>query len=227
MRVVDTIISAVGVFVVTYGVWVAIDTLKSIEKSVTVAENQLNLSAEQFTASFNARWLDQRPWLPFSRAETVPTELEHGEDAIVRFHVLNSGRTPAFNVRLLQSEVGVYPNTYVFSEPSTWTLVSRVTTRSVHTDPDETTTVFPNSSVYYDVKIPFRDIGWRFEPYTKKHFYIGVTVVFGYRVEARKSVKCCAGWVRMSRYVEHGSRERRTRRFEGAPARAGFAGQGH
>ena len=52
-------------------------------------------------------------------------------------------------------------------------------------------------------------------------------VVFGYRVEARKSVKCCAGWVRMSRYVEHGSRERRTRRFEGAPARAGFAGQGH
>ena len=69
LRVVDTIISAVGVFVVTYGVWVAIDTLKSIEKSVTVAENQLNLSAEQFTASFNARWLDQRPWLPFSRAE--------------------------------------------------------------------------------------------------------------------------------------------------------------
>ena len=53
------------------------------------------------------------------------------------------------------------------------------------------------------------------------------SIVFGYRVEARKSVKCCAGWVRMSRYVEHGSRERRTRRFEGAPARAGFAGQGH
>ena len=74
----------------------------------------------------------------------------------------------------------MYPNTYVFSEPSTWTLVSRVTTRSVHTDPDETTTVFPNSSVYYDVKIPFRDIGWRFEPYTKKHFYIGVTVRLKY-----------------------------------------------
>ena len=94
LRPVDTIISAVGVLAVAWGVWVAIDTLESIEKSVTVAENQLNLSAEQFAASFNARLLDQRPWLPFSRAEIVPTEIEHGEYAIGCTLTPMSSRSP-------------------------------------------------------------------------------------------------------------------------------------
>ena len=49
--------------------------------------------------------------------------------------------------------------------------------------------------------------------------------VFVYRVEARKSAKWCAGSVDTCRYVGRGSRERRTRRFGGTPARAGFAGQ--
>ena len=40
-------------------------------------------------------------------------------------------------------------------------------------------------------------------------------------------MKWCAASGRMCRYMEHGRRERRARRFGGAPARAGFAGPGH
>ena len=52
-----------------------------------------------------------------------------------------------------------------------------------------------------------------------------ISVVFVYRVEARKSAKWCttispiAGLVRMCRYVQYGSRGRQTGRFEGARAR--------
>ena len=38
-------------------------------------------------------------------------------------------------------------------------------------------------------------------------------------------MKWCAGLVRVCRYIEYGSRERQTRRFERAPAGAGFSGR--
>ena len=40
--------------------------------------------------------------------------------------------------------------------------------------------VFPTSHVYYDVEIPPFVIDWRFEAYTKKHFYIAVAARLKY-----------------------------------------------
>ena len=152
--------------------------------------------------------------------------------------------TQAFNVRLLRSDVEVYPNTYVFSEPSTWTPVSRATTRSVHTDPNETTTVFPNSPVYCDIEISSRVIDWRFEAYTKKHFYIAVAARLEYcdgnrslhwtpRFSLRRTSPCSAAQHRCASTPEspttpsartrpRGSRERRPNALTG-PHPAGQA----
>lgn len=191
LAMINTIVNGLGVAAVVGGFWVAIDTLKSIDRSVTVAEeavdaqleqlklseDQLRLSREQFTASLDALWLDQRPWLQFSRAE-VRGEVEQREGASFRFHVLNSGKTPAFNVRLLRSSVRVHPNSYRFSEPSTWIPVARATTTSVHTDRNETTTVFPTSPVYYDIEILpyYLSLGI----YTQERSYIAVAARLEY-----------------------------------------------
>ena len=186
LSVVNSIINAAGVVVVVWGVWVAKDTLVSINKNVDIAGaavetqiKQLQLAVDQFTAARDALWLDQRPWLAFSKAETVPNEIEQGGGATFRFHILNSGKTPAFNVRLLRSDVEVQPNTYVFSEPSKWIPTPLASTRSIYTDSRETTAVFPNSTVYYDVSIPpIHPL--RYEPYTKKHFYLAVAARLEY-----------------------------------------------
>ena len=193
---VDTIVSILGVFAVAGGVWVALDTLESIDKSVAVAEeavdaqlkqlklseDQLRLSREQFTASLDALWLDQRPWLAFSRAETGPNEVVQGESGTFRFNVINSGKTPAFNVRLLRSNVEVLPNTARFSEPSNsdWISVPRATTTAVYTDRNETTTVFPTGAVYYDIEIPPIVLPWRFQAYIESRFYLAVTARLEY-----------------------------------------------
>ena len=133
LLVVNAFVGVLGVVAVAWGVVVAIDTLESIDDSVAVAEKavdaqleqlklaeaQLRLSRGQFTASLDALWLDQRPWLAFSEAETKPNEIGQGEPGTFRFHVLNSGKTPAFNVRLLRSDVEVLPNTAVSRCPQT------------------------------------------------------------------------------------------------------------
>ena len=195
LPVVNAFVGVLGVVAVAWGVIVAIDTLESIDDSVAVAEAavdaqleqlklaeaQLRLSRDQFTASLDALWLDQRPWLAFSQAATEPNEIVQGEPGTFRFHVLNSGKTPAFNVRLLRSDVEVLPNTAVFSVPSDsdWIPVPRATTTAIYTDRNETTTVFPTSSVYYD--IPIQRIAPRFfELYTQRAFYIAVTARLQY-----------------------------------------------
>ena len=190
LPVVNAFVGVLGVVAVAWGVIVAIDTLASIDDSVAIAEEavdaqleqlklaeaQLRLSRGQFTASLDALWLDQRPWLAFSRAETVPNEIVQGEPGTFRFHVLNSGKTPAFNVRLLRSDVEVLPNTAVFSVPSDsdWVPVPRATTTAIYTDRNETTTVFPTSSFYYDITIQ-RIVPRYFQLYTRSAFYIAVT----------------------------------------------------
>jgi len=194
LPMVNAFVGALGVVAVAWGVMVAIDTLESIDNSVAVAEqavdaqleqlklaeDQLTLSRDQFTASLDALWLDQRPWLAFSRADTVPNEIVQGERGTFRFHVLNSGKTPAFNARLLRSNVEALPNTAVFAPPSDsdWTSVPRATTTAIYTDRNETTTVFPTSSVYYDIATP--RIIPTFALYTRKLRYIAVTVRLEY-----------------------------------------------
>ena len=195
LPVVNAFVGVLGVVAVAWGVIAAIDTLESIGDSVAVAEEavdaqleqlklaeaQLRLSRDQFTASLDALWLDQRPWLAFSRAETEPNEIVQGEPGTFRFHVLNSGKTPAFNVKLLRSDVEVLPNTAVFSVPSDsdWIPVPRATTTEIYTDRNETTTVFPTSSVYYDITI-HRIVPKFFELYTQRAFYIAVTARLQY-----------------------------------------------
>ena len=186
LSVVNSIINAAGVAAVVWGVWVAKDTLVSIDKNVDIADKaveaqleQLKLAREQFTATRDALWLDQRPWLAFSKAETIPNEIKQDGGAIFRFHILNSGKTPAFNVRLLRSPVDMHPNTYVFSEPSKWIPTPRAFTRAIYTNTRETTSVFPNSTVYYDISIP-RIVPSRYELYTKDSFYLAVVVRLEY-----------------------------------------------
>ena len=117
-------------------------------------------------------------------------------------------------------------------------------TRSVHTDPNETTTVFPNSPVYYDIEISSRVIDWRFEAYTKKHFYIAVAARLEYcdgnrslhwtpRFSLRRTSPCSAAQHRCASTPEspttpsartrpRGSRERRPNALTG-PHPAGQA----
>lgn len=201
VKLVELIVAVVGVIVVAWGVLVAKDTLVSIEKSVAIAgkavgaqQVQLKLSREQFTASLDALWLDQRPWLGFSREESVPEEIDLSSGGIFRFHVLNSGKTPAFNVKLLQSRVEVVGNTAPFSEPSDsdWIPVPRANATAIYADRNETTTVFPSTSVHYDIRIrPVPAVFVRL--YTAKSRYIAVTVRLKY-CDANRSLH----WTRLA-----------------------------
>ena len=175
LPVIDSIVSVAGVAAVAWGVWVAKETLVSIDENVEIANaaasaqsEQLKLSREQFAAARDALWLDQRPWLAISRTEAVPNEIQLGRAATFRFHVFNSGKTPAFNVRLLGSRVELQSNTRSFSEPSTWVPTRRAAT-----------SVFPNSTVYYNIDIPpiFSE---RFELYTRRAFNLAVAVRLEY-----------------------------------------------
>ena len=190
----NAFIGALGLLAVAWGVMVAIATLDSIDESVAVAKNavdaqlaqlslaedELKLSRDQFTASLDALWLDQRPWLAFSTAEIVPDEIVQGEPALFRFQALNIGKTPAFNVKLLRSYVEMLPNTATFSTPSDsdWIPVPRATATATDTDLDETTTVFPTSSVYYDIATP--RIIPAFPLYTRRLRFIAVTARLEY-----------------------------------------------
>ena len=71
-------------------------------------------------------------------------------------------------------------NTTPFSKPSDsdWIPVPRATT-TIYADRNETTTVFPTTSVYYDVRIP-RLYPFFFELYTEKARYIAVTARLEY-----------------------------------------------
>ena len=151
LPVVTALINFAGFVAVAWGVWVANKTLHSIDESVAIAGQavdaqieQLTLSHEQFTAGRDALWLDQRPWLAFSKAETIPNAITQHDGVIsFRLHILNSGKTPAFNVRLLQSRVEFRPNTASFAAPSPWMPTSH-----------PTRSVFPNDTGYYTIDIP-------------------------------------------------------------------------
>lgn len=148
----NSLINCAGVVAVALGVWVANDTLDSIDKSVDVAEKQLKLSSDQFTAARDALWLDQRPWLAVSKSETVPDDVtEDSRGAAFRFHVLNSGKSPAFGVRLLQSNVDLRFDSISHLEPK------------LEPAPAATMSVFPGQTVQYSIAIKpkmFFEVRW-------------------------------------------------------------------
>lgn len=188
LPILNSVVAAAGVVAVAWGVLVANETLDSIDKSVDVASaaleaqlEQLKLAGEQSAAARDALWLDQRPWLAFHNYETVPPEIELGEDPIFRFHIVNTGKTPAFNVRLRRSRVNLHPNTYVFKEPATWIDAPFASTRSIYTDFRELTSVFPDSTTYYDIRIDVRTfVPSHYDFYRQKGFYFAVAVRLEY-----------------------------------------------
>ena len=108
----NLILSFAGVVAVGASVWVAKNTLDSINKSVDVAVDQLKLSREQFTDTRDARRREQRAWLGYA-GFTMQSQKNTGSDRwedkdisdpddIYRFKVsvVNKGRTPALNVTL-------------------------------------------------------------------------------------------------------------------------------
>ena len=185
LPVLNSILNLAGVVVVAVGVWVANKTLVSIDQSVAVAEHsvdaqrdqlalfneQLALSSEQFTAAREAVWLDQRPWLGFSRADTEPDEFtQENREAVFRFRVLNTGKTAASRVRFFRSAVELVPNTHSFSPPPTLTPWN-ASVRSV----------FPNQPITYSIKIrPERFSSADFKAYTEKAFHFVVTARLEY-----------------------------------------------
>ena len=107
LPVLNSIFTFAGVVAVVLGVWVAKDTLNSIN-------DQLRLSREQFTANRDALQLEQRAWLRYAgftlqslsktASSSDPWEnreiSDSGDIARFRVSVVNSGRTPALNVTL-------------------------------------------------------------------------------------------------------------------------------
>ena len=185
LPVLNSILNLAAVVVVAVGVWVANKTLVSIDQSVAVAKDsvnaqreqlklsseQLKFSSEQFTAAREAAWLDQRPWLGFSRADTEPDEFtQENREAVFRFRVLNSGKTAAFRVRFFRSAIELVPNTHSLTPPlklTPWNALA--------------STVFPNQATTYSITIrPERFSSADFKAYTEKAFHFVVTARLEY-----------------------------------------------
>ena len=88
-------IEAAALIIVAVGTCVAWLTLAAIRDSVSVMTDQIR-------AARDALWLDQRPWLGLSTAEVIGG-FKVGGDPTIRLNLVNSGKTPALNVRLLES----------------------------------------------------------------------------------------------------------------------------
>ena len=113
---VNSLVNFAGVAAVVWGVWVAKDTLVSINENVAIANKSCPCSTTAVAALrgsvhgvLDALWLDQRPWLGLSTAEIVGDDIDQDQGGTFRFRVLNSGKTPAFNVRCFDPTSGCTP----------------------------------------------------------------------------------------------------------------------
>ena len=126
LPVLNSIFNFAGVVVVALGVWVAKDTLNSIN-------DQLKLSHEQFTLNRNALRMEQRAWLRYDgfTLQSLPRtasssdpwqnrEIRWGDDARFRVSVVNSGRTPALNVTLTTGNVKMVGLDFIDKPPNEW-----------------------------------------------------------------------------------------------------------
>ena len=85
----------VALAIVAVGTLLAWLTLLAIRDSVDAMDAQID-------ADRNALWLDQRPWLGVSNAEVLGG-FELGGKPTIRLSIVNSGKTPALNVKLFES----------------------------------------------------------------------------------------------------------------------------
>ena len=137
----NSIISLAGVVGVLLGVWVAIETLNSIDESVSVANRafqaqteELELSRNQFTATRDSMRLEQRAWLryagftlqtltgPANKTDSWENREIGDPEEIARFRVfvLNSGQTPALKVTLSTGNIKVGVPDYIYEQPTEW-----------------------------------------------------------------------------------------------------------
>ena len=132
-------IEVVALIIVAVGTSVAWLTLEAIQDSVHAMNVQIKTDRD-------ALWLDQRPWLGVSTAEVVGG-FEVGGKPTIRLSLVNSGKTPALNVKLLE-RVSL-TRTPDDNEIHEWEAPCEFEfSPSVHYRSD---VVFPNGTVHQDI----------------------------------------------------------------------------
>ena len=116
----NSIVNTVGVVAVAFGVWVAKDTLDSIDESIDVSKEAVRLEHRAWLgyAGFTLQTLpgnasSDEPWK--NREISAP-----GDIARFRVSVVNSGRTPALNVTLSTGNGNVVFPGHIIEPPTKW-----------------------------------------------------------------------------------------------------------
>lgn len=153
-------IEALALIIVAVGTSVAWHTLEAIQASVDAMNVQIK-------ADRNALWLDQRPWLGVSTAEVVGG-FEVGGKPTIRLSLVNSGKTPALNVKLLErvSLTRTLDNNDIHDWEAPNEFFPSIHYRSA--------VAFPNGTLHQDIAWPFPMNETQFAQYTNSELDVTI-----------------------------------------------------